>query len=153
MIENFWRRSERVGVSLTSTLPSLHRVSRVENGEEKWQMHLTSEARANVITKSGAAIACIDGSLHLIDIETGEHVLPAIQLRGKPSSVIVQDQYLIVTTSDASISIWDFDTKKKILMESIKHLGKIMSVYEAMNSNFYFLCPQLANEVVLKLFN
>lgn len=72
IVENDWRVADKVSVGVGGSLPSLHRVSRNDTGGNGWVIYLTSQVRAASVTNVGAAVACLDASLHLIAVENGE---------------------------------------------------------------------------------
>ncbi|KAB7493996.1 Protein HIRA [Armadillidium nasatum] len=124
VIENDWRLSKKVNAGVGGKAPSVHRVSRSDTGSggKSWVVYITSPVRIASVTSAGAAFACGDNALHMINVDDGEYLLPPVQLNGSPSQLFVQEQSIIVLTTDASLTIWNFVKRKKVLMESVRHL-------------------------------
>lgn len=112
----------RAGSSLTGGTPSLHRVSKMQVNIVSWVTFLTSRVTTATATATTAAFTCQDKSLHILDIKTGEMLLPPLKLQGRSSQLFVQENSIIVLTTDATLTIWDLQKKKRILSESIRHL-------------------------------
>ncbi|XP_071534897.1 protein HIRA isoform X2 [Panulirus ornatus] len=118
VVENDYRIGSRVG----GGTPNLHRVSRTQLNVVSWVAYLTSQVTAATATSGTAAFTCQDKSLHILDIKTGEMMLPPLQLQGKASQLFAQESSIMVLTVDATLTVWDLTKKKRILSESIKHL-------------------------------
>ncbi|XP_045597178.1 protein HIRA isoform X2 [Procambarus clarkii] len=118
VVENDYRIGSRVGVGT----PNLHRVSRTQLNVVSWVVYLTSHVTAASATSTTAAFTCHDKTLHILDIMTGEMILPPLQLQGRASQLFVQESSIMVLTTDATLTIWDLKGKKRILSESVRHL-------------------------------
>lgn len=53
-------------------------------------------------------------------------MLPPVQLQGKASQLFVHENCLMVITTEATLTIWDISKKKRILSETIRHLGNVL---------------------------
>ncbi|CAL4066649.1 unnamed protein product [Meganyctiphanes norvegica] len=106
----------------SGSLPSLHRISRSEHNENDWSCYLTSSVLAATATATIAALACRDKSLHIIDIATGDLLLPPLQLQGRASQLCIHENTIVVLTTEAWLNAWDLTKKKKIVSESVGHL-------------------------------
>ena len=122
IVENNWRVSEKLPGSSSSSSLSLHRVSRSHGGEATWVSFITSPICAATATENTVALACHDRSLHIMNINNGELLLPPLQLQGRPSKLSVQDDCIIVLTTDGTLTIFDVVRCKRIMSESIRHL-------------------------------
>ncbi|XP_063868138.1 LOW QUALITY PROTEIN: protein HIRA-like [Scylla paramamosain] len=112
----------RAGSSHSGGTPSLHRVSKMQVNVVSWVTFLTSRVTTAAATVTTAAFTCQDKSLHILDIKTGEMLLPPLKLQGRSSQLFVHENTIIVLTTDATLTIWDLENKKRILSESIRHL-------------------------------
>ncbi|XP_053650542.1 protein HIRA [Cherax quadricarinatus] len=118
VVENDYRIGSRAGVGT----PNLHRVSRTQLNVVSWVVYLTSHVTTATATSTTAAFTCHDKTLHILDITTGEMLLPPLQLQGRASQLFVQESTIMVLTTDATLTIWDFKKRKRILSESVRHL-------------------------------
>ncbi|XP_066956017.1 protein HIRA isoform X2 [Macrobrachium rosenbergii] len=115
----------RVGsgsVGVGSSVPNLHRVTREQVNLVSWVLFFTSQVTAASATAKIATISCRDKTLHIVDIKTGEMMLPPLQLPGRASQLFVEEDIVIVLTTDATLIIWDISKKKRLLSESIRYL-------------------------------
>ncbi|KAK4296564.1 hypothetical protein Pmani_030958 [Petrolisthes manimaculis] len=121
VVENDYRTTS---TSTTSSLgpPSLHRVSRTQVNTASWTTFLTSRITAAAASSTTAALTCQDKSLHVLDIITGEMLLPPLQLPSRASQLFLHGGSLAVLTTDATLTIWDLTKRKRVLAESIRHL-------------------------------
>ncbi|XP_076063040.1 histone cell cycle regulator-like protein isoform X2 [Oratosquilla oratoria] len=130
IVENDWKVNCKFGVpgntiatnSSTNNVPAIHRIMRSHLNSASWVVHMTSPITYAVATSTIASVSCVDSSLHILDIKTGQHCIPPLQLKGKASQLFVQDNCVIVLTTTADLSVWDVMKQKKILSDSIRHL-------------------------------
>lgn len=68
-------------------------------------------------------------SLHtcISSIASGEMLLPPLQLPSRASQLFLHGGSLAVLTTDATLTIWDLTKRRRVLSESIRHLGEINS--------------------------
>lgn len=76
VIENDWRLSKKVNAGVGGKVPSVHRVSRSDTGSggKSWVVYITSPVRIASVTSAGAAFACGDNALHMINVDDGNLV-------------------------------------------------------------------------------
>lgn len=77
VIENDWRLSKKVNAGVGGKVPSVHRVSRSDTGSggKSWVVYITSPVRIASVTSAGAAFACGDNALHMINVDDGNSVV------------------------------------------------------------------------------
>lgn len=65
-------------------------------------------------------------SLHtcIFLISPGEMLLPPLQLPSRASQLFLHGGSLAVLTTDATLTIWDLTKRRRVLSESIRHLGE-----------------------------
>lgn len=57
-------------------------------------------------------------------IASGEMLLPPLQLPSRASQLFLHGGSLAVLTTDATLTIWDLTKRRRVLSESIRHLGE-----------------------------
>ena len=59
---------------------------------------------------------------------SGQHTLPPLVLKGTISSLYLREKLIIALTTEASLSIWDFEKKASIMQQCVRHIGNYFYV-------------------------